>query len=111
MPGHSVIPDTDETLKVLISDDDDVLRKVLTDIVSAGGHTVSWSSNADETVELIRRHPFDLVITDFLMDDADGMEVLRAARQNQAEDQAVISTGHASSTLSSVSLSGWTTSG
>ena len=96
MPRHSVIPETDETLKVPIIDDDDFLRKVLTHMFSAGCHTVSSISNGGETVELIRRHPFDLVITDLLMDGADGMEVLRPARQNQPEAVARITTGLAS---------------
>jgi DNA-binding response OmpR family regulator len=96
MPGRSTIADTDEILQVLIVDDDDSVRKVLTDIVAAAGHKVHPSSDGSEAVELIRRQPFDLVITDLMMPGADGMEVLRAARRNQPEALVIIITGHAS---------------
>lgn len=96
MSRLSTIADTDEILQVLIVDDDDSLRKVLTDIVAAAGHRVHSSSDGGEAVKLIRRQPFDLVITDLMMPGADGIEVLRAARRNQPEALVIIITGHAS---------------
>ena len=96
IPKHNSVTDTDEPLQVLIVDDDKSLLEVLSDIVSAAGHKVHSSSDGGEAVELIRRQPFDLVITDLMMPGADGMEVLRAARRNQPETLVIIITGHAS---------------
>ena len=96
MPGHRIITDIDGILQVLIVDDDDSLLKVLADTVSAAGHKVRSSNDGAEAVELIRQQSFDLVITDLMMPGADGMEVLRVARQNQPEALVIIITGHAS---------------
>jgi DNA-binding response OmpR family regulator len=96
MPGHRIITDIDKILQVLIVDDDDSLLQVLADTVSAAGHKVRSSNDGAEAVELIRRESFDLVITDLMMPGADGLEVLRVARQNQPEALVIIITGHAS---------------
>ena len=58
---------------ILIIDDEEGLRKLLHRVLEGAGHNVMEASNGHEGLELFRRKPADLVITDILMPDTDGM--------------------------------------
>jgi len=87
---------TGEALSVLIVDDDASFREVLVDVAARAGYQVLSCGDGGEALELVRRQPLDLVITDLVMPGPDGLEILRAVRQNRAEALVIIITGHAS---------------
>ena len=51
-------------------------------MLSEGGHDVSIVSDGAMALELLSSEMFDLVITDILMPDVDGLEVLTRVRRN-----------------------------
>jgi CheY-like chemotaxis protein len=66
---------------IIVIDDDAVLRQIITLTLEAAGHTVIRCENGKKAVEILSyAHP-DLLITDLLMPEMDGIETLRAARQ------------------------------
>lgn len=79
---------------ILVVDDDPILRAIATDILSDGGHTVSEAENGREAADAVGRERFDLVITDILMPDVDGLELIgRLKKSAQAVKILAISSG------------------
>jgi len=85
-----------DTLSVLIVDDDTSFREVLVDVAARAGYQVFSCGDGGEALELVRRQSVHLVITDLVMPGPDGLEVLKAARQTRPEALVIIITGHAS---------------
>jgi two-component system, NarL family, invasion response regulator UvrY len=67
------------SLKVLISDDHELIREGLKRILFDGGtaNRVGEASNATETMEAVRREKWDVVILDINLDGRSGMDVLK----------------------------------
>jgi len=66
--------------RILIIDDDGMVRELLSDILQAAGHTVVQASGGREAIRLFRKDPFDLVLTDLGMPDCSGWEVAAAIK-------------------------------
>jgi CheY-like chemotaxis protein len=62
-------------------DDDDAVRNVLARMVRAAGHTVFEAVNGLKALQALDTQPADLVITDVLMPDMEGLELLRRIRK------------------------------
>lgn len=67
---------------VIIVDDDRSLRDVLADLLASAGHAVRTASSGRSALQEFDRLPADLVVTDIMMDDGDGIEVIQTLRQN-----------------------------
>ncbi len=67
--------------KILVADDDPAARECLCRSLAQAGYKVTAAANGRQALELFSCQPFDLVITDILMPDCDGLEVLRHIRQ------------------------------
>jgi CheY-like chemotaxis protein len=66
--------------RILLIEDDDFLRGVLHDVLAHEGHRVVTARHGRHGIRQILPGSFDLLITDIVMPDADGLEVLREAR-------------------------------
>ena len=55
---------------------------------------LTTEANSEAAVKLVREHKYDLVISDFRMKQADGIEVLSAARSSNPEGLRVLMTGY-----------------
>ena len=68
--------------RILIADDDPVVRRLLESLLEQAGHQVRSVENGREALELVDEGPpFDLVITDIQMPEVDGLELIRALRR------------------------------
>ncbi len=63
--------------RILVIDDDEMVRFTLDHILKSGGHEVVAAASGGEGLRLQRETPFDLVITDILMPEQDGIETIR----------------------------------
>jgi len=61
--------------KILVIDDEEPVRDVLSRMLRAKGHYVEVASDGDEGIELFKQKPFDLVFTDLGMPKVSGWEV------------------------------------
>lgn len=68
---------------ILVVDDDPVLCRVITLALEAAGHSVLRCENGRKAIDHLAHGHADLLITDILMPEMDGVETLRAARQLQ----------------------------
>lgn len=67
--------------EILIIDDDADVRTTLFKLVRLSGHTVSAPSNVEEIAAAVRGGNYDLVITDLIMPELDGIEVAKLVRE------------------------------
>jgi two-component system, response regulator PdtaR len=67
-------------VKVLIADDDRLVRTMVSDLLGALGHTVVAAENGAEAVTLATRERPDLLILDLLMPRLSGLDALHAMR-------------------------------
>ena len=61
---------------ILVVDDEDSIRRVLVRILEPMGAHVVCAGNGLEALRAIEKEPFDLVITDVLMPEMDGIELI-----------------------------------
>ncbi|MBI2997211.1 MAG: response regulator, partial [Deltaproteobacteria bacterium] len=62
---------------LLVVDDDETNRKILSGRLESEGHKVSVAENGRRALEIIQAEPFDLIIRDILMPEMDGYQVLK----------------------------------
>jgi CheY-like chemotaxis protein len=66
---------------ILLIDDNPELRDILRKHLETHGHRVTAARNGDEGLALLAGSGFDIVLTDILMPQRDGVEVLREAKR------------------------------
>lgn len=72
---------TEEMARILIIDDDKMVLNMLRQVLEGAQHTVVEASNGEVAMRLWREYPADLIITDILMPEKDGLEVIRELRR------------------------------
>jgi CheY-like chemotaxis protein len=70
-------------LSVLVADDEEAIRHLVVHWLRTRGHTVTAVGSAREASRLLNEQRFDLVITDVVMPDGDGFELIAAFRKAQ----------------------------
>lgn len=83
--------------KILLVDDNAVVRDMLVDLVGSLGYVADAASGGAEALALFDRNRYDIVLTDLLMPGMSGWEVLAAVRQRDPRMPVVIVTGTAPS--------------
>ncbi len=78
---------------ILLVDDDAPIRTLLRHILEEDGHHIREASNGEVGLTLYREAPADLVITDILMPERDGMEVTLALTQEFLDARVIAITG------------------
>jgi len=79
-------------LKVLIADDDRLVRTMLSDLLVELGHAVLAAEDGAAAVALCARETPDLLILDFLMPKLSGLDALQALRDRGVRAPAVLLT-------------------
>jgi CheY-like chemotaxis protein len=87
----SVTPDP----KILLVDDNPVVRDMLVDLVGSLGYVADAASGGAEALALFDQNRYDIVLTDLLMPGMSGWDVLAAIRQRNPQMPVVIITGTA----------------
>jgi CheY-like chemotaxis protein len=67
--------------RILIIEDDSEVREYLESVLSRAGYEVLSAANGKEGVELFREKPVDLVVTDIIMPEKDGIETIMDLRR------------------------------
>lgn len=68
--------------RILVIDDEDRIRRLLRAALEMEGHEVLEARQGDEALRLHRTMPVELVITDIIMPEKDGLEVIMALRHD-----------------------------
>lgn len=83
-------------IRVLVVDNDVGHAEVLCESLERVGYTCATATGGEEAVRRIRDEVFDIVITDLMMADIDGLHVLRLAKEEMPECEVILVTGHGS---------------
>jgi CheY-like chemotaxis protein len=70
------------TRKILVVDDDSTSRRLMSHILNREGYDVATASDGVEALELMADDPAEILITDRMMPNMDGVELLKAVRQS-----------------------------
>jgi DNA-binding NtrC family response regulator len=81
--------------RVLVVDDEEALRYLLSTELAAEGYDVETAGDGDEAIEAIRQKDYDVVLLDIKMPRVDGFEVLRFIKQNKPEIKVIMLTAYA----------------
>ncbi len=71
--------------RILIIEDDEEIRDLLESLLTREGYTVATAANGKQGVAAFLAQPFDLVITDIIMPEKDGIEAIMDLRRGRPE--------------------------
>ena len=94
------------TERILVIDDDDDVREVMTAILSNIGYQLQTASNGAEGLRLVEEWRPDLVVLDFSMPGMNGAEVALKSRQQQPDLRILFVSGYADSSALEAAVGG-----
>ena len=86
--------------RILIIDDEEVVRMAIRKMMELAGYEIAEASDGEEGVRLYRQAPADLIITDIQMPRKNGVKVIQELRHDFPEVKIIAVTGHAPEALS-----------
>lgn len=78
---------------VLVVDDEAELRDVVSRVLLDAGHKVVCAANGQEATRALSKQTFDLILTDVIMPEKDGMQVISESRRMRPEMRIVAMSG------------------
>ena len=82
-------------VRVLIVDNDEALARAMEESLVKVGYPCVVATSGPEGARKIETDTFDVIVTDLVMNDVDGMEILARARQVLPDSEVIMVTGHA----------------
>lgn len=83
-------------VRVLVVDDDPLVRDIIVESVESLGYAVDWCGNGLEALERNTAQPYDLIVTDMLMPGLDGLSLIRNLNLQGSNADVVVITGFGS---------------
>jgi two-component system response regulator HydG len=83
-----------EPVRVLVVDDQIEMARTLADALADRGYNALALASSKEAIEQLEAQEFDAVITDLRMPEADGLEVLAAARKDGTDRPVIVMTAY-----------------
>ncbi|MCD6296699.1 MAG: sigma-54-dependent Fis family transcriptional regulator [Deltaproteobacteria bacterium] len=80
--------------RILVIDDDPMILNVISDILKTDDHEISTAPDGESGIKELKCDNYDLVITDLMMPEVGGMEVLEHALINSPKTMFIILTGY-----------------
>lgn len=82
--------------RILVVEDDEAHGEALRDALVLDGHAVELASSAEAAMDRLRVRGFDLVVTDLVLGEADGFDLIAAIRDWDPGLSVILITGHGS---------------
>ena len=80
-------------VQILVIDDDKNIRSLLRDFLERDGYAVMEAENGKIGLELLRENGADLVITDLIMPEKEGIETIRELRKDFSDVKIIAISG------------------
>ena len=93
----------DET-RILIADDEEALRELLREQLSAQGYTIDEAPDGEVAVEKLQQGKYHLAILDINMPKKNGLEVLKHIREQKLPMRVIMLTGRLGFSVGSESI-------
>jgi two-component system cell cycle response regulator CpdR len=97
------MPDATEAMhkKILLAEDDNDMRRFLAKALENAGFEVSSYDNGMSAYKRLREEPFEMLLTDIVMPEMDGIELARRAAELDPDIKIMFITGFAAVALNS----------
>jgi len=82
--------------KILIVDDELIMRESLAGWLERDGHSIQTASSGEEALEKLKESRFDILLVDIKMEGISGLDVLRAVKENDPDVAVVMITAYGS---------------
>jgi|LNFM01.2.fsa_nt_gb CheY-like chemotaxis protein len=79
--------------QILLVDDEDMVRMQIRSSLELEGHQVREASNGREAIDMLNGYKPDLMITDILMPEKEGIETIMEVRQKYADIKIIAISG------------------
>jgi two-component system cell cycle response regulator CpdR len=86
-------------MKILLAEDDNDMRRFLVKALETAGYDVASYDNGLSAYNRMREEPFELLLTDIVMPEMDGIELARKATELDPEIKVMFITGFAAVAL------------
>ncbi len=80
--------------RILVIDDDPVILDLIAETLSTNGYEVATAPSGESGIRELESNSYDLVLSDLVMPDVDGMEVLNHAAKSSPKTVYIIMTGY-----------------
>ncbi len=79
--------------RILIIDDERQVRELLRDILEEAGYDVAEASDGQEAMKIQKSEPAELIITDLIMPEKEGIETIRELKQSYPDVRIIAMSG------------------
>lgn len=79
--------------KILVVDDEIQIRGMLKAVLESAGHDVILAEDGNVGMKLFAEQAFDLVVTDLIMPDKEGLEMVTEIRKSRPETKIIAMSG------------------
>jgi two-component system cell cycle response regulator CpdR len=86
-------------IRILLAEDDQAMRTYLSRALQNAGYDVSAVDRGTEALELLKRESFDLLLSDIVMPEMDGIELAQRCNEVSPGTKVMFITGFAAVTL------------
>ncbi len=81
---------------ILVADDEEIMRDVLSELLSSESYTVEQAETGTQALEMIRNRDYGTVLLDLMLPDMDGLQVLEDINRLENRPEVIILTAYAS---------------
>jgi len=78
---------------ILLVDDEESIRKMVRAVLSDEEYVFTEANNGAEALEILESAEFDLIITDVIMPDCDGIELVMTVRKKLPDIKVIVMSG------------------
>jgi CheY-like chemotaxis protein len=94
--GHGETISPSESLRILLVDDEELVRNATAEMLEFGGHEVDEAASAAAALQILRqRRDYDAIIVDYMMPGLNGVALVSEARAITPDLPALLITGYA----------------
>jgi DNA-binding NtrC family response regulator len=79
--------------RILLVDDDQHILRINNDVLENEGYKITTASCGEHAIEMMEKENFDLVVTDLIMGQVNGLAVLQRAKELNPDRPVIITTG------------------
>ncbi len=80
--------------KILIVEDDAFFREIFYDLLREEGYQVDTASSGSEAMRKLSKNSYHLVVTDMVLQDISGLDILSKVKQMDTEIEVIVVTGY-----------------
>jgi len=80
--------------RILLVDDEELVRRSLAVNLKREGFELSSAASAEEALAILKEEPYDLLLTDYLMEGMTGIELLKLAKELNPQMKVIVFSGY-----------------